>query len=296
MNLEQLEYIVDVARTRSLTKTAQHAHITLSAVSQSITLLESELGLALFTRSRGVGAVPTPEGQAIIGRAAEILAQINALRSEAKAFNDTLDGELHIATIPGPLHLLMEVIAGFKKDYPAVKIRIFERGPKEILDELHQSSIDIGFIALSEQRLEQNKALHLEKLATGKMVVGVPRNSMLALEKSIKPEQLAEYSLVLYDDEHIRNCITEGLAQYGEPDILFSSNNVQAILKAVKEGLAVTVGVDYFFESGDHAEIVPIELELPDFQPLYYVWGSPKGKQASSITKRFIRRLQYESS
>ncbi|MGG6311063.1 LysR family transcriptional regulator [Paenibacillus macerans] len=293
MNLEQLEYIVDVAKTRSLTKTAQNAHVTLSAVSQSISLLESELGLPLFVRSRGVGAVPTPEGQEIIGRAAGILAKINELRVEAKSYSDTLSGELTIATIPGPMHLLIEDIAGFRKDYPEVKIRIFEYGPQEILDELHHNRIDIGFIALNERLLQQNKTVHFEKLFTGKMAVGVPRNSLLALEKSIKPEQLAGYSLVLYDDEIIRSYLAERLARYGELDILFCSNNIQAIQNAVKEGLALTVGVDYSFDTGEQTGLVPIELELLDDEPVHYGWVSPKGKQANAITKRFIRRLQY---
>ncbi|MFD1175683.1 LysR family transcriptional regulator [Paenibacillus puldeungensis] len=294
MNLEQLEYIVDVARTRSLTKTSQNAHVTLSAVSQSISLLESELGLILFTRSRGVGAIPTPEGQIIISRAAEILTKINELRVEAKSYSDILTGELLIATIPGPMHLLMEIIASFKKEFPGVKIRMFEHGPKEILDELHNHSIDIGFVAMSEKLADQNKGLHFEKVFKGKMVVGVPRNSVLALEKTIRPEQLSGYSLVLYDDEHIREYIKNGLSKFGEPDILFISNNVQAIQNAVKEGLALTVGLDYSFEIGEHADIVPIELELPEYQPVYYGWVSPKGKLASPITKRFIHRLQFD--
>ncbi|MNO12726.1 HTH-type transcriptional regulator CysB [compost metagenome] len=292
MNLEQLEYIVDVAKTKSLTKTAQNAHVTLSAVSQSISLLESELGVVLFNRSRGVGAVPTPEGQSIIGRAAEILSKLEALRSEANSYSDKLSGELIIATIPGPMHLLMEAIAGFRKDYPEVKVRIFEQGPKEILDELQSGGIDLGFIALTSDLLAQHKTLHFEKLFTGKMVVGVPKTSLLALERSMKPEQLVGYSLVLYDDEHIRHYLTTRLAEYGEPDILFATNNVQAIQGAVREGLALTVGVDYSFESGGQADIVPVELDLPDFGPVYYGWVIPKGKQASAITKCFIRRIQ----
>lgn len=292
MNLEQLEYIVDVAKTNSLTKTAQNAHVTLSAVSQSISLLESELGLVLFNRSRGVGAVPTPEGKAIISRAAEILDKLGALRAEANSYLDRLSGELVIATIPGPMHLLMEAIADFKKDYPEVKIRIFEQGSKEILDELHRGVIDIGFIALTSDLLDHNKTLHFEKRFTGKMVVGVPKTSLLALAKTMKPEQLVGYSLVLYDDEHIRDDLTARLAEYGEPDILFATNNVQAIRSAVREGLALTVGVDYSFESGGKADIVPVELDLPDFKPVYYGWAIPKGKQASAITKCFVRRLE----
>lgn len=73
MNLEQLEYIVQVAKTGSFTKAAEHSHVTLSAISQSISMLESELGVSLFHRSRGLGAVPTPEGRALIVKAHEAL-------------------------------------------------------------------------------------------------------------------------------------------------------------------------------------------------------------------------------
>src|SRR4051794_3065183 len=122
MNLEQCENIVEVAKIGSLTKAAQNRHITLSAISQSITLLEAELGVTLFTRSRGLRAIPTAEGQAIIAKANEVLMKVSELKTEAQIFSNTLSGHLRIATIPGPMHLLVKVIAGFKEDFPNVKI------------------------------------------------------------------------------------------------------------------------------------------------------------------------------
>ena len=59
MNLEQLEYIVETAKTGSLTKATQNCNVTLSAVSQAVSSLEAEFGFSLFTRSR-LGAVPQP--------------------------------------------------------------------------------------------------------------------------------------------------------------------------------------------------------------------------------------------
>ncbi|WP_375337649.1 LysR family transcriptional regulator [Bacillus sp. 3103sda1] len=52
MNLAQLQYIIEVSKFGSLTRAAQKSHITLFATSQSISLLESELGVTLFTRTR----------------------------------------------------------------------------------------------------------------------------------------------------------------------------------------------------------------------------------------------------
>ena len=52
MNLEQLEYVVEIAKTQSFSAASEHLHVTQSAISQSIHRLEKELGLILFERSR----------------------------------------------------------------------------------------------------------------------------------------------------------------------------------------------------------------------------------------------------
>lgn len=294
MNIEQLQHIVDVAKTGSLTKTAQNAHITLSAVSQSISQIEAELGVMIFARSRGQGAAPTSQGKAIIQKASEILFKIEELRSEAKAINNTLSGELVIAAIPGPMHLLMHAVSSFKKDYPGVRIQIFEEGPMRILEDLHHNRIDLGFIALTQQLMEQNKSIHFEKMVKGKMMVGVSPHCSLATESSVTPDQLIGYPMVLYNDELILGYITRVLASLGDPDILFVSNNMHAIENAVKEGLAVTIGLDYSFLNTRDSFIVPIELKLPVPLSTCYGWVTASGKHASPIMKRFIR--QYRNS
>ncbi|MVO98770.1 LysR substrate-binding domain-containing protein [Paenibacillus lutrae] len=297
MNLEQMEYIIQVAKTGSLTSAAKHAHVTLSAISQSISALETELGVRLFTRSRGSGAVPTAEGQAIINRAHEVLAKVNELREEAESFSNTLSGTLTIATIPGPMHLLVDVVARFKKEYPQVKIEIFEKGPQEILKDIEHSKIDIGLIVLTESVMEKRRDLAFERLLEGRMVAGVHRNSPLSREKSITPEKLVHQTFVLYDDDQIREFVTDFIAVYGGIDILFISNNTQAIHNAVNEGLALTIGLDYSFKNNPsfgNEGLVIIPLELSSREPIYYGWVLPKGKHSSHIATRFITKLKFE--
>jgi LysR family transcriptional regulator, transcription activator of glutamate synthase operon len=293
MNIEQLENIVEVAKTGSLTKAAQQAHVTLSAISQSISLLESELGIRIFQRSRGQGAVPTPEGQAIIGIASEVLVKIDELKAEAQSYTNTVNGLLRIATIPGPMHLLIDVISRFKRDYPAVKFEIMEKGPKEIVDLIKQDKIDIGLIALSESLLHQQRNLTFQRLLEGKLVVGVNEQSPLRWEHVITPEKLINQTFVLYDDEHIRNYMSQFVEAYGGVDILFISNNTQAIHNAVKEGIAVTIGIDYSFKE-DSQQIIPITLESPNIERFYYGWVHASDKQISHVAKRFLNRLKSE--
>lgn len=295
MNLEQCENIVEVAKIGSLTKAAQNRHITLSAISQSITLLEAELGVTLFIRSRGQRAVPTAEGHAIISKANEVLMKVNELKAEAQIYSDTLSGHLKIAAIPGPMHLIVKVISGFKADFPNVKIEIFEKGPKEILDNVLQDEMDIGLMVSPEGLSEKHKGVVFEELMEGKIVVGVHPNSPLALNTMITPEQLVGQTLVLYDDHYIQDFVERYLLKVGPMNILFISNNTRAIENAVAAGLAITIGMDYSFLKTfeDSQKIMKtIELRSPD----HYSSGSivSASKQGSKTVRRFINRLKHE--
>lgn len=61
MNIEQLMYIVEVAKVRSLGEAAKTLNISQSALSQAITKFENELNIKIFNRTRA-GTIPTKEG------------------------------------------------------------------------------------------------------------------------------------------------------------------------------------------------------------------------------------------
>lgn len=296
MNLEQLQYILEVSKSGSLTMAAQKSHVTLSAISQSISLLEAELGVTLFTRSRGMSAMPTPEGKIIIEKANEILMKINELKEEANDINHTLSGELRIATIPGPMHLLVDTVSNFKKDFPNVKIEILEKGPKEIIENILANKIDIGLVVLSEDLIPKSSGLVFERLLEGKMVVAVGKNSRLSVEKSVTPEMVLNETLVLYDDEIIKEFMTENISKHGKTNILFTTNNTVAIQNAVNADLAVTVGLDFSFikNQKQKSDLVTIEIKLPNNKPVHYGWVRHDGKHSSQIAKTFMNRLTID--
>ncbi|MBO5114557.1 MAG: LysR family transcriptional regulator, partial [Peptococcaceae bacterium] len=54
MRMEQLKYLVDVAETKSMTKTAERLFVTPQAVSKNIKQLEMELDTTLLVRTSAV--------------------------------------------------------------------------------------------------------------------------------------------------------------------------------------------------------------------------------------------------
>lgn len=293
MNLEQLHYIIEVSKLGSLTKAAQKLHVTLSAISQSISVLEKELGVQLFTRSRGQNTLPTEEGKVIIEKATEILRKINELKEEVETYKNALSGELRIATIPGPMHLLVDTVTQFKKDFPDVKIKIFEQGPKEIVENILKDKIDIGLIVLNEEYLPKNSGLIFDEVLEGKMVVAVNRESQLAKEACITPEMLMKETLVLFDDEIIQQYIDKNIANTQDLNILFATNNVMAIQNALLKGLAVTIGLDFSFNKNPKygQKVVAINLKAAENECVSYGWVRTDNSPSSQIAKTFIKRL-----
>ena len=296
MNIEQLHYICEVASKGSLSSAARSSNITLSAISQSITALEAELGVPLFSRSRGSGATLTPEGSSIVKKAAEILQMVDDLRKEAQTYSDTISGNLRIATIPGPMHLLVNTIANFKADYPFVNIELYEKGPKEILEDLIQETADIGLITLNEAAVKYSRDLVFNSLLEGRMMAGVSKDSPLADMDKISPELFRE-QLALYDDEFIIRYLEEFTAVHGPVQILFKSNNTEAIQKAVADNLAITVGLDYSIRKHrDYLDrkSVLVDLDLPGARIVQYGWVR-KERNFSTISKLFLNRLEAEA-
>lgn len=71
MTIQQLQYILEVNRTRSITQAAKNLYVTQAGISSAISSLEDELGFQLFARS-WQGAVPTERGARVLEQASRI--------------------------------------------------------------------------------------------------------------------------------------------------------------------------------------------------------------------------------
>lgn len=97
MTIQQLEYILDVNRTGSISRTAKNFMVSQSSVSNAINTLETELGFAIFERN-WQGAVPTVEGEEVLRHATQVCEHTRAIQTPKVRIQ-----ELSIATHPHPL-------------------------------------------------------------------------------------------------------------------------------------------------------------------------------------------------
>lgn len=129
-----------VVDTGSMAEAARRLDLTPAAVAQQIRSLERELGTALLARA-GRTVMPTPAGSRIIVHSRGLMrdfADLNILVNEEHA-----TGELRIGTINTALHgLLPDVLSGFSKAHPRVKIFIHLGTSAELYDALRRGDID----------------------------------------------------------------------------------------------------------------------------------------------------------
>ena len=97
--LQTLPAFCAVARLGHLRAAAEQLHLTHSAVSQQIRLLEEQLGFALFDR-RGRRLVLNPAGHTLLHAAEAALAQLEAARAEAARSSAQHQAYLRLTTAP----------------------------------------------------------------------------------------------------------------------------------------------------------------------------------------------------
>ncbi|MCQ4264406.1 LysR family transcriptional regulator [Stutzerimonas stutzeri] len=138
MTLDQIRTFVTVADSGSFRSGAARLLRVQSAISHAIANLETELGLQLFDRS-GYRPVLTPEGQALLAHARDILLRADAMRARARALGAGVELELTLVVDTlFPIEAVAQAITQASVDFPSTSFRLESQalgGPIAALDE-----------------------------------------------------------------------------------------------------------------------------------------------------------------
>jgi LysR family hydrogen peroxide-inducible transcriptional activator len=191
MNLQQLDYIIAVDTHRHFARAAEKSFVTQPTLSMMIQKLEEELGIRIFDRSQQP-VVPTQEGEEIIIRARQIMADVGLLKEFTQELRHEVSGELKLAVIPtlAP-YLLPLFLKSFVEKHPLLKTTIRELVTNDIIAALKNGDIDIGLLAtpLNDPRLEEHPVFYEEFFAYAAAEEKVSRKKFL-LPKDIDLSKL----------------------------------------------------------------------------------------------------------
>ncbi len=294
MNLEQLEYIIEVAKMGTISKAAEKLHVSHSAISQSISSLESELGIVIFKRSRS-GSICTEEGKKVLKIANEVINKAKELK-ELGYKSSTLKGTLRISAASIFFTtLLPEILYSFKQAFPYIQLVITEDHLNNIGKSVKNNEVDIGLTYVRSDQLNRiDPALSYRVLYETKYMVCVSKNSILAYHDKITPEEIIQHPLALRNEKSIINFWENSFSKYGKVHILLYSNNNDVIKNVIANDLAIGIYTDfwvrqdYLIKKGD---IVPIPFEYSEAPVLSLIYLQAKNKHVSIVENQFLKFL-----
>jgi LysR family transcriptional regulator, low CO2-responsive transcriptional regulator len=203
MDFDQLETFLEVARLNSFSRAAERRFRTQPAISSQIRSLEEEVGAKLLDRSGGKVSV-TASGKLFQKFAEEMVRSRKAMLSAIAETERVPRGEIVVGANEGTcLHILPEVFAEFKKQYPNVGVNIKRADYARILESVVDNSVDFGVVSLpvTDTRLTV-VLIHRDEL----MIIAPPQHP-LAKKKSATIAEAAKFPLVVPKGGHTRDAL-----------------------------------------------------------------------------------------
>ncbi|GAA0698635.1 LysR family transcriptional regulator [Paraclostridium ghonii] len=235
MQINQLRYFIEVARTGSMNQAASNLFISQPNLSKAISNLEEEFKIKIFDRTnRGVKL--TKEGKDFLTYATYIINQIDNLERIYSDLSQESGFKLEISSMK--LYTLGVILSELYKKIESKKIKISlkETYKEKIIEDVFKMKSEIGIIALSNMQervfkgVLENRNLEFNPICKDRVYIYISKNNPLYNNKVIKAEELNEYICVHLVEEPI-NALTYSV----EADLLGFSNKDKSIYLNDKE-------------------------------------------------------------
>jgi LysR family transcriptional regulator, low CO2-responsive transcriptional regulator len=203
MDFDQLETFIEVSRLSSFSRAAEKRFRTQPAISSQIRSLEEEVGAKLLDRSGGKVSI-TASGKLFLKFAEETLDARKAATVAIAETERVPRGEIVVGANEGTcLHILPEVFAQFKKQYPDVSVNIKRADYAKVLESVIDNSVDFGVVSMpvTDNRLTA-VLIHKDEL----VLIATPKHPLAKL-KAATAADIAQYPLVMPKVGHTRDAL-----------------------------------------------------------------------------------------
>ena len=213
MRLEQLEYLIEVAKNNSMMAAAEKLHISQPSLTIAIKQLEQELNITIFHRSRK-GTYLTKDGERIYNKALQIMHDITSLYhiDAEKQLEKEISGKVSIIVAAGFHRVLREITFDMQRKYPNIQQTFSVFDAQVVNNTLHKKqSADFILTTLLHQDLLLHKEALLKKyriflISQNNIHLLAGKNSLLADKKTISFSTLQKVPLCSYaDNEYTDN-------------------------------------------------------------------------------------------
>ena len=295
MNIEHLEYLLEVYNCGSINKAAKYHYISQSHLSKIIKNLENELGYTLIIRSKS-GLTFTHAGTVFIKSAEKIVQESNNIRKIPEQLEK--DEALSIVCSSDPF--LLNTFFDFRR--MASKIHsnetLEEAGLRIILQRLISKERNLGIMAMFEQKAEKYRKL-AEKYGLGfetlqthiPMIVVMNPRHPLAKKEAIRLEDMAKYDFIV--DSNVDNDDTKTVLQINSEQNVLHVSSLACTVMALKKSNYIAVKNQTLMQHVIENGLITREIEgFEEYSGIYLL--HQKNKPVPAREKQFIAYLKKQ--
>jgi DNA-binding transcriptional LysR family regulator len=239
VDLRQLEILRAVADTGSFTAAGHQLHLSQSAVSRQILMLEEELEEQVFLRVGGKIKI-TPVGTTLLELSRRVFDDIEATRAGIVEGRQTLGGTIRlIGGMTVCLYVFPPLIKEFKRVHPNVEVKVTPAPTPRLVRQLRTGAADLGLVTLPVD----DPSLVVEPVLREELLLVASPQHPLARKPHIVPKDLARQPFVLFEaGSNSRRTIEDFFAREQiAPKVVTETENVEIIKALVRVRLGISI-------------------------------------------------------
>lgn len=241
MDVHQLELLLAVIDSPTMTRAAQKVHLSTAAVSLQLQSLAKELNAELFVRS-GRTLVPTPAARRLAEHARDILARFRKIEEEfgKEPAQDTRP--FHFATGATTLiYRLAKPLRALRQKYPNLDLHVSVLPTEEIVAGLIDRQFDLGLVSLPVV----NEDLRFVPLFDEELLLVLPSPTAVRGQHigDVEPERLQGASFLLYPRHSNMRMLIEHFLDslHLQRRVIMEAADTEAIKRLVETGFGYSV-------------------------------------------------------
>src|SRR3954453_8654390 len=278
LDVRRLRVLQEVVTRGSFSAAAHSLHLSQSAVSQQIAVLEREVGVPLLERT-SEGPKLTNAGEALMSHGEAVMCRLEEAERELAQIAGLEGGRLRLSSFPTASATLMtRALSLFRQRFPRVELEFTEAEPEDAFPALKRGDFDLAVtFDYPAFPLDFSRDVEAELIYEEPMRVALPPGHPLAAAKSVRIEDLADEDWLCgampssCRFQVINLCREAGF----EPRITFQSEDYAVIKGFVADGLGVSILPEL---AGDHPGIAlrPVRGQ----KPVRRVWAVTRESEA----------------
>jgi DNA-binding transcriptional LysR family regulator len=239
MDLRQLEIIRAIADTGSFTAAGEKLHVSQSAISRQILLLEEELGEPVFHRI-GRRIRITPAGESLLQLSNRVFQDLAETVSAISDKQESLRGTMRlVGGMTVCLYVFPALLAEVRRAHPNLDLKITVGSAERSIAMLRSGAGDLGLITLP---VEASDLVSVPVLREELLLITYPAHP-LAKKRQITPADLTRQPFILFETGSITRRIVDEffMRERIEAEIVMETENVEIIKAMVRHGLGISI-------------------------------------------------------